>query len=53
MNLDFQNNFFGWKETKIPMNSINCKMQSKIVKILRMQQIELRKYKIPKTKREI
>ena len=26
-NLDFENNFIGWKETKIPMKSINCKMR--------------------------
>ena len=27
-NLDFQNKFVGWKETKIPMKSINCKMRT-------------------------
>ena len=28
INLDFQNNFVGWKETKIPMKSIRCKMRA-------------------------
>ena len=28
ISLDVQNNFFGWKETKIPKTSINCKMRS-------------------------
>ena len=28
MNLDFQNNFLDWKETKRPMKSINCKMRT-------------------------
>ena len=27
-NLDFQNNFVGWKETKIPIKSIDCKMRT-------------------------
>ena len=41
INLDFQNNFVGWKETKIPMNLINCKMRTNFAfkesKILRLQ----------------
>ena len=28
INLDFQNNFVIWKETKIPMKSSNCKMKT-------------------------
>ena len=28
--LDFRNNFLGWKETKIPMKSINSKMTTNI-----------------------
>ena len=28
INLDFQNNFVGWKEGKISMKSINCKMRT-------------------------
>ena len=28
INLDFQNNFLDWKETKIPMRYINCKMRT-------------------------
>ena len=28
INLGFQNNFVGWKETKIPMKSTNCKMKT-------------------------
>ena len=28
INLDFQNNLVGWKETKIPIKSINCKMRT-------------------------
>ena len=28
INLDFQNNIVGWKETKIPMKLINCKMRT-------------------------
>ena len=28
MNLDFQNNFFGLKEAKIPMKLINCEMRT-------------------------
>ena len=28
INLDFQNNFVGWKETKIPMKSIDYKMRT-------------------------
>ena len=28
INLDFQNNFVGWKETKIPMKSANNKMRT-------------------------
>ena len=31
INLDFQNYFVGWKETKIPMKSINCKMRTNVV----------------------
>ena len=31
INLDFQNIFVGWKETKIPMQSINCKMRTKFI----------------------
>ena len=30
INLDFQNNFVIWKETKIPMKSTNCKMSVRI-----------------------
>ena len=28
INLDFQNNFIGWKETKIPIKSMCCKVQT-------------------------
>ena len=28
INLDFENNIIGWKETKIPMISINCKIRT-------------------------
>ena len=28
INSDFQNIFIGWKETKIPMKFINCKMRT-------------------------
>ena len=28
INLDFQNNFVDWKETKTPMKSIDCKMRT-------------------------
>ena len=28
INLDFQNNFFNWKETKISIKSINCKTRT-------------------------
>ena len=31
INLDFQNNFDGWKETKTPMKSINCKVRTNFV----------------------
>ena len=31
INLDYQNNFVIWKETKIPMKSNNCKMQTNFV----------------------
>ena len=31
INLDFLNNFVSWKETKIPMKSINCKMRTNFV----------------------
>ena len=31
IHLDFQNNFDSWKETKIPMKSINYKMRTKFV----------------------
>ena len=31
INLDFQNNFVGWKETNIPMKFINCKMRTNFV----------------------
>ena len=31
MNLDFQNNFVSWKETKIPMKLIHCKMRTNFV----------------------
>ena len=31
INLDFQNNSFIWKETEIPMKSINCKMRTNFV----------------------
>ena len=29
--LDLQTNFVSWKETKIPVKSINCKMRTKFV----------------------
>ena len=28
INLDFQNNFVAWKETKIPLKSVNCNMRT-------------------------
>ena len=31
VNLDFQNSFVGWKEIKIPMKSINCKIRTNFV----------------------
>ena len=31
INKDFQNNFIGWKETMIPMKSINYKMRTNFV----------------------
>ena len=31
INLNFKNNFWGWKETNIPMKSINCKMRTNFV----------------------
>ena len=31
INLDFQNDFIRWKEIKIPMKSINCKMRTNFV----------------------
>ena len=48
-NLNFQNHFVGWKETNIPMKSINYKMRTnseiqESTKILRVQLIELRKF---------
>ena len=30
INLDFQNKFVGWKETKIPMKLINCNMRTNL-----------------------
>ena len=31
INLDFLNKFVGWKETNIPMKSINCKMKTNFI----------------------
>ena len=53
INFDFQNNFVGWKETKIHMKSINYKMGTNFGKILRVQLIELRKFNTPNMKRHI
>ena len=48
INLGFQKKFVSWKETKIPMKSINCKMKTNFViqesKIITVQLIELRKF---------
>ena len=57
INLDL-NNFVDWKETKIPMISINCKIRTNFTiqdrKILKVQQIELTnmRYQIQKDKFE-
>ena len=50
INVDFQNNFVGWKETKIPMTSINCKFNLAVQDIINVQQIELGKFKTPNLK---
>ena len=47
-NLDFQSNYVGWKESKIPMKSINCKVRTnfsiQISDVIKSAAKELRKF---------
>ena len=55
--LDFQNNFVSWKESKMRIKYINCKIRTNFTiqenKYKKMQHLELRTYWMPNTKRQI